>query len=58
MERNVSIKLVWNEGGTCHAIRGWEVSDDARFIVIQLVGGTELSVAKSSIIKIERSTEG
>lgn len=58
MARNGSIKIVWNEGGTCHAIRGQEVSDGNRFIVIQLTDGTELSVAKSSIIKIERSQGG
>jgi hypothetical protein len=57
MVRNESIKIVWDEGGTCHAIRGRTVADDDRFIIIQLIDGTELSVAKSNIIKIERSPE-
>jgi len=57
MERNEYVKIVWDEGGICHAIRGRELSDDDCFIVIRLIDGTELSIAKSSIIKVERPPE-
>ena len=58
MARNTSVKLVWDEGGTCHAVRGIEMSNDAQFVVIKLVDGTELSIAKARIVKIERSPGG
>jgi hypothetical protein len=59
MERNGMVKIVWDEGGTCHAIRGRVLpEEDDLFLVLQLIDGTELRIAKSRIVKIERPPEG
>jgi len=55
---NEDIKIVWDEDGTCHAVRGKEISEDEQFVRIRLIDGTELNIAKSRIIKIERFSEG
>ena len=55
MERNGMIKVVWKEGDMCHAVNGQYVDDDGVFLKLVLFDGTELSIAKSAIIKIEKS---
>ena len=54
MERNEYSKVVWDEDGACRAIRGKIVSDDDLFLVLQLIDGTELRIAKRRIVKVER----
>ena len=54
MERNGTAKVVWEEGGKCHAVRGELVSSgDALFLKLRLVDGTELNIARSRVIKVE-----
>ena len=59
MGRNEYGKIVWDEGGTCRAVKGRILSDeDDYFLVVLLVDGTELRIAKGKVIKIERFPEG
>lgn len=58
MEKNGMVKVVWNEAGVCHAVSGQFVEDDGVFLNLVLPDGTEISIAKSAIIKIEKPGRG
>lgn len=58
MARDGKVKVVWDEGGTCRAVKGRIIDDeDDYFLVVVLVDGTELKIAKGRVIKVERFPE-
>jgi len=50
-------KVVWDEVGVCHAVFGSILSEDDQFIELVLSDGTNLRIAKSRIVKIEKPVE-
>jgi len=58
MEQDGMVKIVWDECGTAHSVRGSILKEDDQFLELALSDGTNLKVAKSRIIKIERPGRG
>jgi len=58
MAQNGLVKVVWDECGTAHAVVGSILKEDDQFLELILSDGTDLRVAKSRIVKIERSGRG
>jgi hypothetical protein len=58
MEGNGTVKLVWDECGEAHSVRGSILKEDDQFLELVLSDGTNLRISKSRIIKIERPGRG
>jgi len=54
MEKTEHIKIVWDECGTAHSVRGQLIEENEAYIVLRLIDGTEIKVARSRVIKVER----
>jgi len=51
-------KIVWDECGTAHSVRGMILKDDPEFIELILIDGTMIRISRSRIIKVETSGGG
>lgn len=51
-------KVVWDEGGTAHSVWGSVADTSGEFVVVVLQDGTQISLARSRIIKIEKPAGG
>ncbi len=55
---NGMVKVVWDECGVAHTVRGSILKEDDVFLELVLADGTDLKVAKTRIIKIEQPGRG
>jgi len=54
MERHgKETKIVWDECGTAHSVRGTILKDDPEFIELVLADGTMIKISRRAIIKVE-----
>jgi hypothetical protein len=52
------VKVVWDEAGTAHSVWGSIADSSDDFVVVVLQNGTQISLARSRVIKIEKPAEG